>query len=138
MKRKLNKPLLRRLARKLRRLRHEEHYEQRAWVAKTDCGTSACIGGMAAAEAGWKLLFGEGYGYCRKDGKRRSIRRIASKMLGLAANTRLLSAYPTGSWPFEYAYRYEAADPTGPAKQRPSRVAADLLDALADGTVEPF
>ena len=141
---RLNKALLRRLARKLRRLRHEEHYDQRHWAASNACGTAACIAGHALIECGWKpRLYFDTWERKTiamefvKDGKEADAEVQAEKLLGLPENSGLF--HPNGSeWPDEFRERFQEAIPDGPAKQRPSRVAADLLDALADGKVEPF
>lgn len=140
--RKLNKPLLRRLARKLRRLRHEEHYAQEVTAVKTSCGTAACIAGHTVDELKYRLVFEPRLQHDRGDlaldeclhpmtGKPVSVIEAARKELGLSqdAACALFSAYPTESWPEVYASRLARRDDT---KERPSRIAADLLDAIAD------
>lgn len=142
--RKLNKALLRRLARKLRRLRHEEHYDQSSWHIKTQCGTAACIAGHAVIEAGYRILPADDpfdIPLCSiEGGPPVPIDEAAQELLGLdhLLSPDLFSEVPMWDWPEEFAERWKRADPKGPAPQRPSRVAADLLDALADGKVEPF
>jgi hypothetical protein len=140
-KRKLNKPLLRRLARKLRRLRHEEHFDQSIWGSKTACGTAACIAGHAVLMAGWRLRSSEDdptyLDLCvKKNGTTDSVEDAAARLLGVSAEDYaydLFSGDPALSWPPPYAERWIDRDSTG---ERPSRIAADLLDAIADGRVE--
>jgi hypothetical protein len=144
--RKLNKPLLRRLARKLRRLRHEEHYDQTEILNKTSCGTVACVAGHAVLAAGYKLRLERlepcGITDCRicatvkpdvvcvdpKTGKEVDVLTHAQRALGLTGREaeRLFDGGVVGAWPDAYADRWKAGN------ERPSRIAADLLDAVAD------
>lgn len=144
MARKLNKALLRRLARKLRRLRHEEHYDQGKWFSRTDCGSAACIAGHAGLMCGWRPSGTRqgtyGIEWWSK-GRRKDVHASAMGALvfGLPDTSwRLFGPNPEADWPEPYRSRWASANPDGPHNQRPSRVAADLLDALADGKVEPF
>lgn len=139
----LNKPLLRKLALKLRRLRHEEHYDQGKWINQTKCGTAACIAGWTVLESGlkpappedkWKigLLRVES---CLIGTKKFLIETTAAKLLGLKEHESdvLFSDDPSYMWPAAFGDRWAAAQET--QSERPSRIAADLLDALADGKV---
>lgn len=135
--RKLNKPLLRRLARKLRRLRHEEHYRQSTYISRTQCGTAACIGGHAAIEIGRQKV----YDHAKKHGRIGELGAVR-QILGLR-NGRLFAPDPrepwgeryNTAWPELFAARWDARL-RGESDERFSRIAADLLDAIADGTVK--
>ena len=143
--RRLNKPLLRKLALKLRGLRHEEHYDQAHWAVTTRCGTAACIAGFAAMEAGWRpFLTGDavsslfGTHYCVQSGskRRRTIKMVAAEALGFSPKSRIFTSVPGVFWPGEYRERWQLAR-LGQTSERFSRIAADLLDAIADGKVKP-
>ena len=139
---------IRRLALKMRRLRHEEHYDQGEWVRQTSCGTAACLAGHAAMLAGAKLKIhacqcgcggpsgGPGYS-CNLDGKDNAIADVARKFLGLTNEqaSLLFSASPATAWPSEFRTRWVEAK-FSLNNERPSRIAADLLTALADGKVK--
>lgn len=127
-----NVALLRRLARKLRRLRHEKHYDQELTFQKTVCGTAACVAGHTLLECGYR------YG-------NRGLRlpngavdsscdwlSFARKALRLSCNVadRLFSPCPEDDWPEPFRSRWLAAMDNG--TERPSRIAADYLDHLAD------
>lgn len=141
----MNVEMLRKLAKKLRRIRHEEHYDQGEYAAKTQCGTTACIAGHAVLMEGYKLKFDpDDYEDWTKEcvtpaGRTASIHSQASKLLGLGYNAayRLFSGEPFYDWPEEYSGRLDTADPKSKdLSKRPSRIAADLLDAIADGKVK--
>lgn len=133
---KLNRELLRKVARKLRGLRHEEHYDQSEVINQTSCGTAACIGGWAVILApGVKFKVDERYGITtlKHGGKEVGhILSFARRQLGITPRMAgwLFSGGPTAAWPYKYAVRLQQ-------EERPSRVAADLLDAIADGKVKP-
>lgn len=135
----LNKPLLRKLALKLRRLRHEKHYDQSNWGRDTECGTAACVAGWTVLMSGYRLA--NRYGKCTKDGHTYSTSRVARWLLGLGpkAARRLFDAGGE-MWPETWknrmhtaALRSEMCEPA----ERPSRIAADLLDSIAGGKVKP-
>lgn len=117
---RLNKVLIRQVAQKLRRLRHEEHYNQAVVIAKTECGTAACIAGHTLIEIE----------------KRNGASGDAAEALGLTVRkaARLFCPDPdfcaAHRWPKAFAERWAGN------KERRSRIAADLLDAIADGKVE--
>jgi hypothetical protein len=131
----LNRALLRKLARKLRRLRHEEHYRQGSYGQETECGTAACIAGHTVLMSGHNL--GECYGQCVKGGRVYDIHRTAQRLLGLTDGeaSRIFGAVAL-YWPSPYDWRYQAAA-WGNSKERPSRVAAEMLMAIAAGKVKP-
>lgn len=132
------KARFRKLARTLRRLRHEEHYDQEEIATKTDCCTACCIAGFAVVQAGYRLDFnpGEWDGMCRKgkNGKRQEILNVAGELLNASHGSHLsfdlFSGSPEYDWPEPYAGQWWAG------KKRRSRIAADLLDAIADGHVQ--
>lgn len=133
----LNKPLLRKLALKLRRLRHEEHYDQGAWIDKTQCGTAACLAGHVALLSGWKPIFLDGWNeaiQCKQGRREGFISEVAAEALGIPRGHWLFSSEPHEFWPDAYADRWRAVV-FNSGKERPSRIAADLLDAIADGKV---
>lgn len=132
-----NVALLRRLARKLRRLRHEEHYDQASYGRNTNCGTAACVAGHALIESGYKFLFGVGGNRqgIIKDGKTFDsfdVSDLAGIELGLSYgdSATLFSASPNSDWPEPFRSRWAESDDGG--TERPSRIAADYLDHLAD------
>lgn len=137
------------LAKKLRRLRHEEHYNQSRFVQQTACGTACCIAGHAALLAGYKPL-GSGSNYdpqtdMQKAGDVEFVADVAERFLGLTGYQAgiLFTGDPAGkrevhniSWPEEFAIRWQKAH-RGPKvkRERPSRIAADLLESIASGKV---
>lgn len=126
----MNKAFLRRLARHMRRIRHEEHYDQATFGKKTGCGTAACLAGHAVLIADGKLPRADAGSYWKDfDGDR--IRRRARVLMGLpyVAANHLFSETPGFHWPEVFGNRFNHED-------RKSRVAADLLDALANGKVK--
>lgn len=143
MRKTLNKALLRKVAARLRRLRHEEHYNQATWAAKRPggCGTAGCIAGHVVMVLGMRMKWLKGYDspnypsatHCvnsrSKKKQQIEIRDAAEKALGLTpmAADRLFSAHADG-WPEEFRTRWYS-------EERHSRIAADLLDAIADGKV---
>lgn len=50
----MNVELLKKVATKLRRMRHKEHFDMDSYVGETDCGTAACIAGWACLLSGLK------------------------------------------------------------------------------------
>jgi hypothetical protein len=143
----LNRALLRKVAAKLRGLRHEKHYDQSTYGQSNDCGTAACIAGWTVLLSGYRLPLpktaaeaADVYAICiGPDGKRLKIHTVARGLLGLTAN-QAANLFDGGacSWPAEYSERFD--DALYPVKgetpkERPSRIAADLLDAIADGKV---
>lgn len=151
----MNVENIRALARKLRRIRHEEHYNQGRWMQRTACGTSACIAGHAAAMAGYRPVrrpdVGEGpYETIEPDSPmpvvvcaerpkaKRKLSEVAREWLGLthSQESALFSEFPDVDWPEPFAQRFDAAKHGAVIEgnngvERPSRVAADLLDAIA-------
>lgn len=132
-----NVEALRALAKKLRRLRHEEHYNQRVWATKTACGTAACVAGHAAVMAGWKLLPQPRHdqsGTCCVKGKDEgAVEVVGAEVLGLDWPCNLFSEDPATSWPEPFRSRWKKRERSG---ERPSRIAADYLEAIANGEVE--
>ena len=53
----MNVELLKKVATKLKRMRHKKHFDMRDWAKKTDCGTAACIAGHVLLGEGYKLKF---------------------------------------------------------------------------------
>lgn len=122
-----NVALLRRLARKLRRLRHEEHYDQSTYGTHGDCGTAACIAGHAVSLLGGK--FSLRHWNWMLEGKPANARSIAQRAIRLEDPDRVFSACPEVRWPSPFSDRWNRRWQTG---ERPSRIAADYLDHLAD------
>lgn len=129
---KLNVKLLREVALKLRRMRHSKHYNQEVWCEKNSCGTAACV-------AGWVLLM-KGvdpktipYGMTDRPGK------LAARVLGLPRTSpgyegrrvvlNLFDSIPAYRWPEPYAERWLQSG------EKKTKIAADLLEAIADGRV---
>lgn len=144
----MNVEALRALAKKLRRLRHEEHYDQSLYAQKTACGTACCLAGHVAAGLGAKFIFKKEFYivnpfamFATLGGRRRRVSSIAREelKLGRVAAARLFSEAPGLDWPEPFASRWEKRCLCRRGKdksRRPSRIAADLLDALADGIVK--
>jgi hypothetical protein len=147
----MNKQLIERLAVKLSRIRHEEHYNQSVWAKQTKCGTAACIAGHAAIEAGWEPIDKAHYGFhideACKSGKWGDISEVARKALRLTETQAFILFDHDGShWPEPFNQRFSKALrklPWKPANskrkariERPSRVAAALLRAVLKGEVK--
>ncbi len=145
----LNIENIRALAKKMRRLRHEEHYDQGTWVQQTECGTACCLAGHAAMLGGSrpltkrdrKKLGHEGDGLMKTpDAQYEWVQELGGQFLGIDEESWLFTYQPDAEgrypakWPAEYALRWRAAL-RGESDERPSRIAADLLDAIADGEV---
>jgi hypothetical protein len=126
----MNVEFIRRLAKHMRRIRHEAHYNQATFARKTECGTAACIAGHAVLLADGRLPREKGV---PKYFDHEAIQDRARKLLGLSPMraARLFCGDPRGDiqWPNEFALRFASE----PAK---SRVAADLLDAIASRKVK--
>lgn len=123
----LNKALLKKVAMRLRRLRHEEHYDQSVWGRRTSCGTAACIAGWTALEVGVSAS-----DLCEGNGGKGNwaAEKLATLRLGLPDRWAYYLFHPTPTVMWPRLFRSRLLEP----KDRPSRVAADLLDAIADGT----
>jgi hypothetical protein len=134
----------------MRRLRHEEHYSQMVFGARTACGTTECLAGHAVLISGYRLKFkenyeGEGTDDCIKVGAGRRpsddrierIADVAERLLGLTERQSdvLFGGSPADSWPGEFSRRWWQVR-VGASDERRSRIAADFLDAIADGKVE--
>jgi hypothetical protein len=141
----MKREMLRKLARRLRRLRHQEHYDQRVVAARSACGTRACLAGHAVMMVDRKLpLDRDSWSESEQPWDDVKILDRARVILGLTyvQADRLFTARPgygEDCWPPEFAERWcaTAQVPKPKHKERwPSRIAADLLDALADGKVE--
>jgi hypothetical protein len=140
-------------AENLRTLAHElradpESYNQLFYSTLGDCGAVACIAGHAARlslgvtvmPSTWKELDGAEHAEWARDAH-----EVGRVWLGLTAEEalRLFSGGPDEcqargpgltNWPEDFVPRYLAA--LAPhAAESTAVVAADLLDALADGTV---
>lgn len=76
---------------------HPAEFYMQAWFQQTDCGTTACLAGTIAVQAGWTptgwttiRANGETAGHARaasvtKDGKDDSVSHVAADILGLHA-----------------------------------------------------
>lgn len=126
-------------AENLRILAHElradpDSYDQQTIGRVTDCGTVACIAG----HAGWLS------GHVERGDTEGSV-EVAQRWLDLDDKTAavLFTSWPAKCsptcvvcqpWPTEWSDRLLAAE-SGDSLESPAFVAADLLDALADGKV---
>lgn len=123
-----NRKLLLATAKRLRALKHEEHYNQGIWATETSCGTAGCIAYHVVMSAGCpshgalNLPFG--------------VKKTARVLLGLApAEIETLFSDDGRNWPSAFGKRFDDTV-CGRSIERPSRVAADLLEALAKGRVK--
>lgn len=53
----MNVELLKKVATKLRRMRHKQHFTMPVFARKTECGTAFCIGGLGLILKGYKPVF---------------------------------------------------------------------------------
>lgn len=139
-----NRQLMLAVASRLRKLRHEKHYNQAVYVTQNACGTTCCIAGYAVLEAGCApadLVPLERSIHADFEGESRylDIGDAAQNLLGLDDDERavLFSSDPSDDdgWPEPYATRFKKACRKN-ATERPPRVAADLLEAVANGKVK--
>jgi len=140
----MNIEMMKKLELKLRRLRHEEHYNQTTWAGRTACGTAACLAGHAVLMVPKvKLVFENGDEHthiCRvPEGHTVTIDTFASELLGLRyeeANV-LFTDSPELFWPDEFRERWKnRATGKDSEGEKPSRIAADLLRAVVEGEVD--
>src|SRR5690606_1799762 len=61
-----------------------EELVEKALSAGTACGTSCCIAGKVALDAGWKPASGVGGAAVLRDGEFRTVRDVAIELLGLS------------------------------------------------------
>jgi hypothetical protein len=50
----MNRPEIRRLIKKYKRMRHARHFEMPVFAVKTDCGTACCIAGQVLLDKGYR------------------------------------------------------------------------------------
>lgn len=142
----MNIEKLKRLERRMRRIRHEEHYSQYVYMARTSCGTAACLAGqtvlLEGARPKFDLFSRNRTDYCVLPGAQRpeDIAAKAREILGLdlRQSTVLFAGSPVDNWPKEFAERWGAATRhvvKQRSGERPSRIAADLLKAIISGEV---
>lgn len=134
-----NKQLLLAIAKRLRSLKHEEHYDQDIWIKQTDCGTACCIAGWTVIEAGLtpKQAVRLDRGISVDGNDYLDVEDVARDLLGLKFSEGLNLFEMRGmGWPPPFAERFANAV-HGRSEERPSRVAADLLEAIARGKVWP-
>ena len=130
-RKRINRVLMKKVAARLRRLRHEKHYDQESWAIKTPCGTAACIAGHTLIAAGLSPVQLIKF---HLDINSPSIEDAAQGLLGLDSGQSCDLFWPSGLlWPEEFAERFRNAKRR---RERLSRIAADLLDAVADGKVK--
>lgn len=129
---KANVPMLRQLAERMRNLPDEAMYRQEVYAMSAPCGTACCIAGHAVILAGYRLVRGEtGEFVCEKEaGELLDIHDVAVELLGLSQWCDLFDGDPEVDWPEPFAGRWEHALEFG--GERPSRIAADYLDHLAN------
>ena len=129
----LNRTLLLKVAARLKRLRHQAHYNQSTFIETNACGTACCIAGWALLESGMKPKEVE---QIREDFPG-GVGQAAVDVLGLPTSSRyptLFHEFPSISWPEPYATRWANSTEKGPNRQ--SKIAADLLEAIAKGKVK--
>lgn len=129
--RKLNVLLLREIATKLRRMRHEKHYDQGVIVEQTACGTAACVAGWALLLTGKVVAKDVDANTLGRPDLERARRLLGLRQGGSAGGPVhwLFEAGPTPDWPYAIRHRWYSGE-------RRSRVMADLLRSIADGKVE--
>jgi len=145
-RKRLNKALLKQVAARLRNLKHEAHYDQGEWAEKNECGTACCIAGWTLIEAGLSQrqlvtinegdkTWNEKNAPLRDQHFESAVAGLAQNLLGLGSDQayQLFSGGGRG-WPDGYDDRYDAAV-NGESNERPSQVAASLLDAIASVAV---
>lgn len=69
---------------------HPEQIDMGAWFERSSCGTTACLAGTVALQAGWSPIFVDVIGDVDvtdgdvvKDGERRYVKHVAAEILGL-------------------------------------------------------
>lgn len=128
-----NKALILALATRMRRLRHEDHYEQSDFYRETACGATGClalhtlIAAGASSETIRKIATDKNTDLTIWD--------AATNLLGLRGEEHTLFGVGV-SWPEPYASRLRKARFSINSDELPSRVAADLLEAVANGKVK--
>jgi hypothetical protein len=75
-------------------------FEMRTWFNITDCGTTACLAGTVAIQAGWQPVFDPSavFEFVERDGRTRPVWRVADELLGIGPddgtdNTDIYGAY---------------------------------------------
>lgn len=139
------KVLLRKAAKNIRS--HPEKYNQNSFGTNTpdqskasDCGSACCIAGHILLVAGWTPIKNGNGQYHSPTGVTSMYASSAAKsqfgphVRGVIAETHLFGDVETIEWPEEYKDRFEEADQDGDPKEM-AAVAADLLEAIADGRV---
>jgi hypothetical protein len=88
---------------------HPEEHDQRSWIGRTDCRTTACVAGTIAQQAGWVPVWdfgklyqstdggeiGESTGYVARGSDEKPVCMVAREILGvhhLDADVLFLSA----------------------------------------------
>jgi len=129
----LNKAMFKKVITRLRRLRHEKHYDQDTWAEKTKCGTAACIAGHVVMLSNeYKAVLAEDnyYDCYTRDGKLSSFFTAGKRLLGLTDRQSGIVFDSAVWWPEEYSNRWLSG------RERQSRVAADFLEAIMNGEVK--
>lgn len=104
----MNVELLKKVATKLRRMRHKKHFNMRTWARKTECGTTACIAGHALIDAGYKVKSEKGPGwkpakFFAPDGREVEPEAAGRKLLGLTAR-QAARLFDDTEWPDQFKY----------------------------------
>jgi hypothetical protein len=121
-----NHVMFKRLIRRFRAMRHQKHYNQNDWLYRGSCGAVGCIGGHIALICGLSPDLSHMV----------DVGSLAQSALGIDDGTAidLFSAGGRG-WPSEYKARLDEAR-KGLSGEKPTMVAADLLQAILDGDVD--
>lgn len=70
---------------------HPDEFNMGTWFSKTDCGTTACLAGTAAVQAGWLPVWAPGdcgmsdaVEVCNPDtGEKHGVQEVGAELLGL-------------------------------------------------------
>lgn len=71
---------------------HPEEFDMGDWFKRTDCGTTACLAGTVAIQAGWspaEFCADDGTAFAQRNGIRKAVPAVARGLLGLVGPDRL-------------------------------------------------
>jgi hypothetical protein len=118
--------LLKKVAAKLRRMRHKKHFDMRDWIQENECGTAACIAGHALLDAGYRLRIRD-YEIVSPKGRKVDPSSAAQRLLGLSSEqaARLFVAI---NWPKEFRGKDDGEACYDPDIYNDPKVAAARID----------